>query len=196
VKPGPRHGDLELLRSLSHISRALALLFLKELDRESLATARGLIEQLLGVDAYREAEHDLDVLAADFAQTFLIGIPPFGSHYLDPSGLLNAETTGEVALLYRQHGFVVDITRAPAEDHLGVELEFVAHLLEREAAAREAGASAAALELYRQREEFLDRHLLPFALMFLTAADETAESTFYRSLCRATREVLIELRKL
>src|SRR5262249_39123147 len=153
-------------------------------------------EELLGPDAGRATETDLEALAADYAQTFLHGVPPFGSHYLDPTGLLNAEATGEVAALYRAHGFVVDVTRAAAEDHLGVELEFLAHLLETEAAAHDAGQQQAAAEMRAWRIEFLDRHVLPFALLFLTAAAETAHSLFYQSLCRATRETLIDLRRL
>jgi len=196
VTRAPRAASPELLRSFANLSRALSLLFLKEVVRESLSAAQALLDDLLGADAERAAETDLEELAADYAQTFLHGMPPFGSHYLDPTGLLNAEATGEVASLYRAHGFVVDVTRAAAEDHLGVELEFLAYLLEQEAAAGETGRQEDRAQVRTWRLEFLDRHLLPFALLFLEAAAETARSRFYRSLCAGTRETLIDLRRL
>ncbi|MFO0982943.1 MAG: molecular chaperone TorD family protein [Planctomycetota bacterium] len=186
-------GDADQLGAYARVCRALARLFLRELDRETLASARAFLIELLGEDAQASASRDLDALAADYAQTFLLGMPPYGSHYLDPSGLLNADSTGEVARLYREHGFVVDITQAPAEDHLGVELEFLAHLFDAEAAACAGGDPTAARTLRAERLAFLERQLLPFAMLFLPAAEATAGTTFYRALCRTAREVLVDL---
>jgi TorA maturation chaperone TorD len=58
--------------------------------------------------------------------------PPWASVYLDKDKLLFSEQTLHVRRFYEHYGFIIKQKYREPDDHLGLELEFIARLLERE----------------------------------------------------------------
>lgn len=80
-------------------------------------------------------------------------------------------------------------------DYLGVELDFMRLLAEREAAAWEANDEAAAARLYMMQKQFFDEHLSGWTLRFVEKALESVRTDFYRAHLRML-EGLIETEKV
>ena len=74
------------------------------------------------------------------------------------------------------------------EDHIGLELNFMAELLKEESdAADEAAADeAAADDLHRQQREFFQTHLINWAAQFAADIYKYTERDFYKGVARMT----------
>ena len=141
---------------------------------------------MAGPDEPEPAE--LEVLAADFAAIYLnhaLGASPEESVWRDPDHLARQQPMFAVREWYRQHGVVAGDWRCCPDDHLSLELAFVAHLL---SGASEAGLGAAA--------GFLDQHPLRWVGAFARRVAERSDSPFYASLALLTWAYLEELREL
>lgn len=87
-----------------------------------------------------------------------------------------------VSRAYAQAGFQVDEDEDLPADHIGVELAFMARLVESRIAAIDEGEDERACELARVQRTFLDEHLVPCAIAFCTELAEHARSDFYRGV--------------
>ena len=83
---------------------------------------------------------------------------------------------------YAQAGFQVDEGEDLPADHIGVELAFMARLVESRIAAIDEGEDERAAELARVQRTFLDEHLVPCAIAFCAELAEHARSDFYRGV--------------
>lgn len=125
-----------------------------------------------------------DDLAADFAAIYLTHayrVSPCESVWRDEDKLAWQEPTFAVRDWYSRYGLAVGDWRVLPDDHMAYQLEFVAHLLEKnetEAAAR-----------------FMDAHLLTFLPDFCTLIAERAATSFYSSLSRLTLVTVTALRQ-
>jgi len=84
--------------------------------------------------------------------------PPYESVYRE--GKLMGETTLRVLSHYQRAGFEAISPEAGPQDHMGVELGFLALLAEGEAQAWDQGDVAGAYRALRQEQAFLDEHLM------------------------------------
>lgn len=135
---------------------------------------------------------DLDELAADYARTFLsAGVAdgraafPFESVYTSPEKLVMQDAYEAVHRLLCAEGV------APEEpdlydDHLGIELAFMAHLAGKTARALAQMRSEDAEKGLDEEKAFLAAHLLNWTGKFFKDLDEVAASRFYRALGRYT----------
>lgn len=122
-----------------------------------------------------DGQPDVDELAADYAAIYLthaFRASPCESVWRDEDNLMLQGPTFAVRAFYRRHGLIAKDWRTMADDHVCLELEFVATLLER-------GEPAAA-------QEFLDQHLLQWLPRFADAVEARAGTRFYRLLARLT----------
>lgn len=119
-------------------------------------------------NAAPDLEHiSLDEIGSEFTR-LISGIqegmgppPPFESVWREDR--LIGESTVAVIESYAQAGFADIDPQAGPQDHLGVELKFMALLSLREAEARQAGDEAAAQKRLAQQRDFLHRHLATWA---------------------------------
>jgi TorA maturation chaperone TorD len=171
--------------------RLFARLALAEIDAE---LARALVEMPLLGEAFASSGGGdaLGALRVEYARTFLMNVYPYESVYLDDSGMMNAPRSASVLEHYRDHSFdPQSARRAGAPDHLGLELEFMSTLVEREAAARRAGSSAEIRALREDQLHFLEIHLVRWGPIFGRVLAEAAESPFYRALGEAIEGFLL-----
>lgn len=107
---------------------------------------------------------------------------PWASVYLSEERLMFGEETLAVREAYARHGLAVPHLNQEPDDHIALELEFLATLLVRAIEAVDAGDPDAAAALVADHDAFCRDHLLPFAPAFFTAVEEHAGTAFYRGV--------------
>ncbi len=124
-------------------------------------------------------------LACEYATLFTTagGCPPVESSRL--TGRFQQEPYHEVKAVYRRCGFELQPGRfAVFEDQLGVELSFVAALLEQQAVALERGDASAAGRLEKEIKRFWATHLGRWVRGYATLLTRVTEHSFYREIAR------------
>ena len=164
----------------------LALAYLRPPDEDFLELAREISGRTPRKHVHRMVTSDL---AARHTWLFSFNVYPYASVFLDPSGMLAAPWSSFVTSVYAALGLEVRSgVELAAGDHLAAQLEAVATLLEREAAA--AGELEAVRARHAQRVLLLG-HLLPWLPAF-TGAVRRLDQGFYGEVAALTRELLLE----
>lgn len=201
---------LEILRS-----RASTYDFLSRVYREELTSALlgELVRQMRsegGQDAESEGyrtlreyaakvnlkdlEGETTNLAAEYAALFLnmseTPVFPFESVYTSPERLLMQEARDQVVAEYRKEGLDRIAEFREPEDHIAIELEFMAYLCQRTADALEAGDQAAAEAYLKKQSEFLQKHLMVWVPQFCRDLQRAAGRGFYKGVAQITDEYL------
>lgn len=196
-------------------SRAATYGFLSQAYRQeaSVAFLEGLVEELadapeedaeseghrlLRAFARRAAKGDMakieTELRAEYAALFLNAGPnpvhPFASVYTSTDRLLMQQARDEVLAEYRQEGLARIGDFKEPEDHIAIELEFMAYLCQKAAEALGAGDTDAAARYLHKQHSFLEKHLLVWTPAFCQDLVKTATSGFYRGIGRLTEEHL------
>lgn len=185
------------LRARAALYRLLAGVFVEEPSREFLAAVRSEESLRALAEAGIEFEPDfltadLDVLterlACEYATLFAAsgGFPPVESVRL--TGRYQQEPHFAVGQTYARFGFVLGAGRFTVfADQLGVELMFVAELLERAATAIEQGDAASFGRYDREIKRFWTVHLGRWVRGYAQLIEHAAEHSFYRVLARLLR---------
>ena len=179
----PELAVLELLRQRP-IAECLALL----LSSPAAVTGLQMIDAFLAAMPEPVDTRMRDELAADFAALYLTcskRVSPTESFWLTEDHLERQEPMFEVRRWYAHHGLMAGDWRKRADDHLVLELEFVAALL------RDGGAVA-----LRDAARFMDQHLLAWAPEFFAAVAARADTGFYAGLAHLTGAHLEAARNL
>jgi TorA maturation chaperone TorD len=145
----------------------------------------------LGMDGGSE---DDGQIRADFLQLF-VGLkktlaPPWESAYLTPDRQVMQTPTLAVRRAYLQAGLSHPGMFQIPDDHISLELEFLAALAERTAQALEGNQLEAADEARIAREHFLDEHLGRWAGAFVADIQAHANTSFWRGVGAVLQEVV------
>ncbi len=140
-------------------------------------------------DVVRELEED--------CQNLLVGMreilaPPWESVYLTHERLLFQAPTIQVRQWYRRFGLEIENIGREPEDHMGLELIFVAHLASLATEALSQGDQTRYLELVQAQRDFLQEHLLKRAQLWCKDMIEHARTDFYRGAALMVRGALDE----
>lgn len=183
------------LRARAGYYQLLAGAFVEEPGRDFLVALRAPDAQTelgLQLDAdFIEPPLDQlqDALACEYATLFTTagGCPPVESSRL--TGRFQQEPFHDVKATYRRCGFTLQQGRfAVFDDQLGVELSFVAALLEGQAAAAEHGDTATANRLEKETKRFWATHLGRWVRGYATLLERATEHSFYREIARLLRD--------
>ena len=194
----------DLWRNISDDLETLAILHDREPDRElieelrqhpiqnwlglrlSRSSGAGLLDQALA-DLPRPLDSDsLDRLAADFADIHLVhGLQasPNESPWLDQDQLVCQEPMFEVRDWYRHYGLVAENWRQRADDHIVLELRFIAHL-----------AGLATDQAIVDLGRFLDQHMLRWVPLFAGRVAQRCATAYFAGVAVLTGDYLDELR--
>ena len=139
----------------------------------------------------------LTELAVDYVRAFIgsgndgfSAAYPYESVYTSEGGLMMQEAYAEVLHVYRNAGFAKNPGFKEPEDHLAVELAFMALLCGRAVEALRAGDEAGAERQLRAQREFLSDHLLNWIDRFTSDVRKAAEDGFYFDLATFTEDFL------
>ena len=194
----PAEVTLEDCRARAGVCRLLAGIFVEEASPEFISalrapeTLRCLEESGLNLDAdFTEPELAVlaDQLAIEYTTLFAAsgGFPPVESVRL--TGRYQQEPYFAVRETYQRAGFTLQKNRFFVfEDQLGVELCFVAELLERCAAALESGDPAEYKRLERELKRFWTVHLGKWVRGYARLIERAAEHSLYREMARLLGE--------
>lgn len=143
---------------------------------EGTSAALGALKQSA---AKGESEEDI---RADYQQLFIgpnaLPAPPWESVYRSREGIVFGETTGQVRQAYARYGLQVPRLHHEPDDHISLELEFLAMLLARSERA-DARDRAVLLE---DHDRFVADHLVQWAPRFFDAVRAAARTDFYRGV--------------
>lgn len=190
--------DIEEVREIGDLFSLLRLIFMTEPSKE-------LLEELLkietmkqenyidcGLDLMRrevqknqnQLDRYMEELAVEFARLFLgpqnPAAIPFASFYLSETRQLMTEVTIEVRRQYLEAGMVVKNLHQIPDDHLAIELEFMAYLAATAVKALEEGDLQKAGDIKAQMEAFLKSHLALWAPQFADKVCQHANGDFYK----------------
>lgn len=131
----------------------------------------------------------LEDLAADYAKVFLAAGDatgkaafPYESIYAGFDSAFGGSLQMNLSALYASKGLTMreDMFKI-MEDHIGLELNYMAELLK-----EEAEDEAAADDLRKQQREFFQTHLINWALQFAADIYKYTERDFYKGIARMT----------
>ncbi len=176
----------------------LSTTFVFESDNETLNGAVAAIKETLqGID-----EAALEQLAVTFDRVFFGMGPltarhafPYESVYTSDRGIMMQEAFGQVVSVYRQERLAKDESFKEPEDHLAVELAFMATLAQRAQTflkADTAEGDDAATAAVEQSQRFLADHLFSWIDRFCEDVRRATDDAFYSSLATFTETFLRE----
>ena len=132
-------------------------------------------------------------LATEYTRLFYTNNPDdvflFESVYTSEDHLLMQRARDQVVQLYRQEGLDKEHSFQEPEDHIALELAFMAFLCTRTLEALETDGEAARDYLNKQRAFLMD-HLLVWVPEFSEDLARVTRSSFYRGIALITREHL------
>jgi putative dimethyl sulfoxide reductase chaperone len=182
------------LNARADVYRLLAGVFVEEPSSEFLDALRepAMLQQLAEAGLHFDGdftEASIDVLVEQLAIEYTTlfansgGFPPVESVRL--FGRFKQEPNFETMQTYRRLGFVLRPGRFEVfADQIGVELMFVAELLDRSATALASGDAADAKRLEKEIKRFWVQHLGRWARGYAQLIERTAEHSFYREMAR------------
>ncbi len=196
----------ELAEHRSSLYGFLAAVYRQELNSELLQQMkdqrfRDVLSNLgvkLNNGFFQNAEEELlENLAVEYSRLF-VGpgkhISPHESvHHKKEgvqSGQLWGELTAEVKKIIEFSGLEYKSEFTGLPDHISVELEFMQHVVQREAQAWEADDDKTALLCLKNEKKFVDEHLFCWIPDFCEKAIKSAELPFYKEMARLTRSFI------
>ena len=135
-----------------------------------------------------DQEKALDRLRGDYTRLFIgpmeLPAPPWESVYLSRDRLLFQKETMEVRRVYRKFGYVPTNYPHEADDHLGLELDFMFRLASRTKEEFNQGKLDSTLELLQEQATFLENHLLEWVPELTEDILHAAETSFYQGMAK------------
>ena len=136
----------------------------------------------------------LDRLAVDYADIYLnysLHASPFESVWLDEDHLLQQEPMFEIREWYKRYGLETENWRIRSEDHLVLQLQFIAALLDSDVSMPEGVTLQKRLQ---DATTFMDEHLLLWLSDFTTLVSQRCSTDFYASIAVLTYAYMDQLR--
>jgi TorA maturation chaperone TorD len=135
----------------------------------------------------------LDELACDYADIYLTHAyqaSPDESVWIDEEHLEHQEPMFQVREYYRRHGLAAPNWRKRADDHLVLQLQFLAHMF----------APEKAEDGLREAARFMDEHLLRWVMRFANRVASRCRTSYFAGVallsagyCEELRDVLIKI---
>ena len=159
------------------------------LPSDEADTAAGLA--LLAAYCERWDPAQLGALTWDFNRLFVgpgeMLAPPWESVHRSKTKLTFQESTLQVRGLYEAFGVQAPALHREPDDHLALELDFLATLSERAVEAAGADDGEQLRQCWRAQRDFLQDHLLAWAPGCLALVEAHAKTDYYRGAARLAR---------
>jgi TorA maturation chaperone TorD len=140
------------------------------------------------------SEHDFQQIKMDYTKLF-IGLDnlltaPWESVYFNRERLVFQEQTLQVREWYARFGLQAEKINQEPDDHIGLEMLFIAHLASCALQTMEEDALQCE-ELLQAQREFLTEHLLRWGPAWAKLVKQHAETDFYRGIAHLTHGALL-----
>ncbi len=129
----------------------------------------------------------------DFSNLSLLHLIPYETFYTRDDQMIETGGANPVTDIYSAYDFMVDYetARVVSSDHIGIELEFMHHLCEAQIKAETEEDLSAIAELKNVQKEFLNKHLLQWAPMYLINLKYEARTPFYYDASETALEFIL-----
>ena len=193
---------MENTKARSNIYALLSRILLQELDVEMLQTIKkdeNILEFLPTLKDWKEFQEvdDKKLLEEyfnpDFVNLSVLHLIPYETFYTREDQMIETGGANPVTDIYSAYDFMVDYeaARAVSSDHIGIEYEFMHHLVNAEITALEKGDTAAVKELKEVQHEFLNKHLLQWAPLYLINMKYEARTPLYYDAAEMALEFIL-----
>lgn len=181
---------MEQIESRINIYALLSRVLLQELDSEILQTIKNdenILDFFPTLKDWKQLEElDNKVLLEnyfnpDFVNLSVLHLIPYETFYTREDQMVETGGANPVTDIYSAYDFMVDYeaARAVSSDHIGIELEFMHHLANAEKAALEDNNMDVVKEIRETQHEFLNKHLLQWAPLYLINMKYEARTPLY-----------------
>jgi TorA maturation chaperone TorD len=181
---------MQNLQARSNIYALLSRILMQELDVEMLQTIKkdetilDFLPNLKNWEALNTLENSVlldEHLNPDFINISLLHLIPYETFYIREDQMIETGCSNPVTDIYSAYDFMVDFAtaRVVSTDHIGVELEFMHHLCEAQIKAENDNDAEAAYELKTVQKDFLNKHLLQWAPMYLLNVKYESRTPLY-----------------
>ncbi|RLA81757.1 MAG: dehydrogenase [Epsilonproteobacteria bacterium] len=189
-------------KARSNIYALLSRVLLQELDEKMLKTIKD-DENILDFfptfkewGPLKEVEDKKlieEYLNPDFVNLSILHLIPYETFYTREDQKIETGGANPVTDMYSAYNFMVDfeISRTISADHIGVELEFMHHLAEAETKALSEDDKASVKEIQAIQKEFLNKHLLQWAPMYLINMKFEARTPLYYDAAEMALEFIL-----
>jgi TorA maturation chaperone TorD len=116
--------------------------------------------------------------------------PPWESVYVAKERLIFQESTLKVRQCYLKYHYLPVHYRSEADDHLALELDFMAKLSQLAANAFENGRSAETVEILNDQKVFLEEHLLVWVPQFSKVLQGATSHPLFRIMASVLQQYL------
>jgi len=129
----------------------------------------------------------------DFVNLSILHLIPYETFYTREDQKVETGGANPVTTVYNEYDFLVDyeVARTVSSDHIGIEYEFMHHLADAELKALEAGDNDAVKELKVAQKNFLDKHLLQWAPLYLINMKYEARTPLYYDAAEMALEFIL-----
>ena len=129
----------------------------------------------------------------DFVNLSILHLIPYESFYVREDQMVETGGANPVTDIYSAYNFMVDyeISRTVSSDHIGIEFEFMHHLCQAELKALEDDDMASVSDIRVVQKEFLNKHLLKWAPMYLINMKFEARTPLYYDGAEMALEFLL-----
>jgi TorA maturation chaperone TorD len=182
-----REPDSELLQQLKSLDFPYCLTFLP--NTGPAAGAISLLHKTLSELQKHPDQNIMDELAADYASIYLnhkISASPEESVWLDEDSLMCQDSMFQVRSCFESEGLEIPDWRLRPDDHLVYQLQFIAHLLNKDER----------IETLEQVATFMDEHLLRWLGNFGERVLARCETTYFAGIAAITAANGEELRDI
>lgn len=142
----------------------------------------------------------LQDLNADSTQLFFgpgrVLAPLWESVYFTEERLVFQESTLDVRRWYQQFKLEPENLNKEPDDHIALEMVFIAHLANLGAQALKMGDEKECEKLLQAQREFINEHLLKWATVWCQQVFDHAQTDFYRGIALLTNGALAKLTSL
>ena len=193
---------MEQTQSRSNIYALLSRILMQELDEELLTTITNdetMMEFFPNfakwefLSTFEKSALIGEHLNPDFVNLTVLHLVPYETFYTRDDQKIETGGANPVTDMYSAYDFMVDyeIARVVSSDHIGVELEFMHHLCEAQMKAMEEGDEEAVSHLIQAQHEFLTKHLIKWAPMFLINMKYESRTPLYYDAAEMTLEFIL-----
>jgi len=134
-----------------------------------------------------------EFLNPDFVNLAILHLIPYETFYTREDQMIETGGANPVTDMYSAYEFMVDyeVARTLSSDHIGVELEFMHHLATAEMKALENDDKSAVQELRVAQHEFLKKHLVNWAPLYLINMKYEARTPLYYDAAEMALEFIL-----
>jgi len=193
---------MEQTKSRINLYALLSRIMLQELDVELLKMIKNdenilnffpLFKDWAPLKEMQEQKLLEEILNPDFVNLAVLHLIPYETFYTRDDQMIETGGANPVTDIYSAYDFMVDfeVARTLSADHIGVELEFMHHLASAELKALEDGNDSAVKELRETQHEFLNKHLLQWAPMYLINVKYEARTPLYADAAEMALEFIL-----